>query len=217
MARVLLLCVIFGVAFGDVEFRSAWQGRWISFGDYYLSIHNCKENVCKLDVLKFEESIPSFSTKLRLLSYTKAEALNTDCSLVLKTTQRDTRSYETPSLVIETNTCEDKLGNIANYQQNKVYPAFDCKKAKTPNERTICDNADSSLAYFDIVLNDIYNELLKNLDSAKKSSLKQEQKSWLQSLESCKGALECMKNTYIERLIVLDSKYCAECEATNYE
>lgn len=217
MIRIKKIYFIFfvfcGLLYGDVQFRSAWQGRWVSFGDYYLSIANCRENLCELEIMKFGESLPEAKTTLKLLSYTQAQALNKDCELIFQTEQRNIQNYETPYLFVEQNTCyKDKINDEALYQQNKVYPTFDCKKAKNPNETIICNNADDvRIAYYDIVLNDLYNELMKNLDYKKRKILKQQQ-DWLRALDDCETDLECLNKAYIERITALENQYCAECE-----
>lgn len=215
--KILICLLVVNMAFGDVSFRSSWQGRWVAFGDYYIDIAQCKDNLCNFRVFAFQESKPRFNAKLRLLSYDKAEIYNKGCTLQLQVSSQraplkdSPASGDSPYLLATKNTCFAPLELGVSYQQNKVYPAFDCAKARTPNERTICHTSEILLGYYDILLNDFYAELLKNHDTKKAIALKESQKLWLEHVEACEGDVECLIKSYRKRLEELDRQYCMEC------
>ena len=205
------------VMFGDVEFRSSWQGRWVAFGDYYIDIAQCRDNLCTFRIFIFEESKPRFNAKIRLLSYDKAEVINKGCTLQLQVSSQRaplkeaSSSSDSPYLLATKNTCFSPLEVGVSYQQNKVHPAFDCTKARTSNEKTICHSSEILLGYYDILLNDFYAELLKNHDTKKATTLKESQKLWLENVKECDGDVECLLKSYRKRLEELDGQYCVEC------
>lgn len=215
LATALAFALLVSSALADVSFRSSWQGRWVAFGDYYVDIARCSDNLCTLGVWKFGSSKPSFSAKLRLLSYTKAEVADKSCTLLLQTTPKIPsdigKDAETPYLSVLENSCFARLDSALSYQQNKAYPAFDCTKARSKNELAICQSSDIMLGYYDVLLNDFYHELMKNMSRDKASALQASQKQWLERFGACEGDAECMLRAYKERVEEFGDRYCMEC------
>ncbi len=77
--------------------------------------------------------------------------------------------------------------------------SFDCNKAKTPVEYTICNNAE--LSSLDDQLATRYKEAIRTTD--KKESLKADQRRWLTIRNNCND-IECLKDVYINRIGALD-------------
>ena len=63
-------------------------------------------------------------------------------------------------------------------------PSFNCSKATTEVERTICSNK-RTLSNKDYEMAALYNMLYKELDEKNKTALKLEQKEWLKNRDQC--------------------------------
>lgn len=176
-----------------------------------------------------------FHTTLRLLDYTKAEMPDHNCQLealdmydpalqipirmrarackIDSTNAPDIAellSGERESLVESTKSnteSSDKSSRI--WQRVRVYPSFDCKKARTNNERTICGSSSMAIPLFDIVLNDMYALLLESKDH---KQIRAEQQLWLKNLAKCDGDESCLQEHYRARILELEERYCQECE-----
>lgn len=90
---------------------------------------------------------------------------------------------------------------------NMIYgneqPSFDCAKAKSAVESSICKNPD--LSYWDKLLAETYNQKKSNVE------FKKDYLSWLKDRDSCnlsgKGALYCLKGKYASILGLIYTKY----------
>ena len=81
--------------------------------------------------------------------------------------------------------------------------SFDCTKARTTTEKTIC--ADKTLASLDTKLAYNYN-YLKTLDIGSKSSqLQSDQRDWLKQRNACQEKNSCLRNAYETRIKALCS------------
>jgi uncharacterized protein YecT (DUF1311 family) len=83
---------------------------------------------------------------------------------------------------------------------------FDCRKARTDAEITICGHED--LAIVDRELGERYQEILKTISPARRYAFVAGQKKWLQKRNSrCtyKWIRECLSEMYLDRLQELDS------------
>lgn len=78
--------------------------------------------------------------------------------------------------------------------------SFDCSKANTLVEKTIC--ADPQLSDLDELLMASYKKALSNTSNA--APLKMEQKDWLKSVRDNCQDKECLKAAYTSRLAVLN-------------
>jgi uncharacterized protein YecT (DUF1311 family) len=80
-----------------------------------------------------------------------------------------------------------------------IKPSFDCDKASTPSEKTICSDAD--LAELDNLLAKAYS---KARSSACKKDLLKQQREWLNETSSCSSNVQCLKNSYKQRIQELE-------------
>lgn len=85
--------------------------------------------------------------------------------------------------------------------------SFDCAKATSDTEKTICSVQE--LAEADIEIGSIYNSLLSSLPSEGKQQLKQEQITWLKARNQCgrvKNVISCLKESYRNRIDVMNNR-----------
>jgi len=88
------------------------------------------------------------------------------------------------------------LGNEA--RSAEAQPSFDCKKAKSNNEKAICK--DERLANLDRDLAKIYGASLNAAEPFAGASLRKEQEEWLTSREKCSSDVACISDAYSQRL-----------------
>ncbi|MHA1537530.1 MAG: lysozyme inhibitor LprI family protein [Alphaproteobacteria bacterium] len=90
---------------------------------------------------------------------------------------------------------------------NEPGPSFDCKKAATPVEKTICD--DAFTGFRDGALGKLYSGLVKALSGKARKSLRQEQFLWLKARNRVCGRVadnarpNCLSKRYDKRLLRL--------------
>lgn len=82
-------------------------------------------------------------------------------------------------------------------------PSFDCAKATTITEKTIC--SDTKLAQLDRELATAYRKYLQTLSEFDQRSLKLMQREWVKERESCGSDINRLVRTYEERLALLTS------------
>lgn len=86
-------------------------------------------------------------------------------------------------------------------------PSFDCSKASSWSERTVCDNG--VLADLDAQMAALYRNMSGRLSGSELDALKQGQLAWLRQREGCKAnadTTECLRGIYRERIVQLDSR-----------
>jgi uncharacterized protein len=83
-----------------------------------------------------------------------------------------------------------------------VKPSFNCAKAKTVTEKTICGNRGLSNA--DARLGRIYSQLRHLLLKPKFRQLRKKQRAWLKQLNYCSGNVSCLLSTYERRIAELE-------------
>jgi uncharacterized protein len=82
-------------------------------------------------------------------------------------------------------------------------PSFDCRKAASVSERTICAN--TTLSRLDFQLGRTWETLLNAfIDSAQRTQMKQDQRTWIVRREKCGGDGDCIGKLYRDRLFTLD-------------
>jgi len=82
-------------------------------------------------------------------------------------------------------------------------PSFDCRKAASVSERTICANA--TLSGLDFQLGRTWERVLAAfIDSAQRTQMKQDQRTWIALREKCGGDGDCIGKLYRDRLSTLD-------------
>ncbi len=77
-------------------------------------------------------------------------------------------------------------------------PAFDCRKARSPDELTICRVR--GLSKLDRQLNELYT---RARNEAYGSNILQEQRRWLRERRDCRNNSYCLRNTYTQRIAEL--------------
>jgi uncharacterized protein len=89
--------------------------------------------------------------------------------------------------------------NAASHEQ----PSFDCRKAASLSEKTICANA--ALSRLDLQLGRIWKTLLDAFsDSVQKTQMKQDQTTWIALRERCGDDANCIGKLYRNRLSTLN-------------
>ena len=84
-------------------------------------------------------------------------------------------------------------------QRQRITPSFDCVKAKTYSERTICDS--DVLSSADAEMSNLYHAALQS--TADKNLLKQAQNSWRKNIRDACTSEECMISSYRTRIAQL--------------
>ncbi len=96
--------------------------------------------------------------------------------------------------------CLDSYGYLLeiNERTGVSGPSFDCARAATDSERTICSTP--LLWGYDRVVVDIYGYLRRNVGADQALILRSEQANWLSRRQRCGGNVECNLNHYLARL-----------------
>jgi len=81
---------------------------------------------------------------------------------------------------------------------------FDCKKARTTIEKTIC--SDSALGRADEQMNNAYKKLMKSLESVEAQNFQQEQREWLEfrNVNCLAEDVPCLLAINLERAAILN-------------
>jgi uncharacterized protein len=83
-------------------------------------------------------------------------------------------------------------------------PSFDCRKAVSVPERTIC--ADAALSHLDLQLGQIWRKMLEDfdLDGGQATQIRSGQRVWIVSRNECRDDAKCLGKLYRDRLSVLN-------------
>ena len=82
-------------------------------------------------------------------------------------------------------------------------PSFDCRKAASLSEKTICANA--TLSRLDFQLGRTWKKLLHDfIDSTQTTLMKEDQKMWIASRTKCGEDADCIGKHYRDRLSTLN-------------
>ena len=82
-------------------------------------------------------------------------------------------------------------------------PSFDCHKAASLSEKTICANA--ALSHLDFQLSRTWKKLLDAFsDSGQSPRLKADQRTWMERREGCGADSDCIAKLYRDRLAALN-------------
>ena len=82
-------------------------------------------------------------------------------------------------------------------------PSFDCRKAVSPSEKTICANAE--LSRLDFQLGRMWRILLDDfIDSAQRTLMKEDQRTWIARRTKCGDDADCIGKLYRDRLSTLN-------------
>ncbi len=80
-------------------------------------------------------------------------------------------------------------------------PSFDCAKAGTPPEKAVC--SDVTLARLDREVDGAYRLKLLFADAADRNAVRNEQRAWIETRNSCGSSLLCLTESYATRLKAL--------------
>jgi uncharacterized protein len=101
-----------------------------------------------------------------------------------------------------TKTMISLLGSIVIYTTSVNAASFDCAKASSIVEQTICNNKE--LSEIDIKLSTLYRSALSQ--TSQQNSIRAAQRSWLAERNNCGAELFCLKNSYNLRINQLENK-----------
>ena len=92
--------------------------------------------------------------------------------------------------------CVLGITNVA--AQGPRAPSFNCDKAATADEKTICDQY--ALSWLDRQLDRSWQEAIQRAGSEGTTALKSAQKKWLKSRRACGEDVNCLRRSYLGRL-----------------
>ena len=83
-------------------------------------------------------------------------------------------------------------------------PSFDCRKAVSVPEKTIC--ADAVLSHLDLQLSQMWRKMLGDfdLDDGQMTQIRSDQRAWMVSRNECRDDANCIGKVYRDRLSVLN-------------
>lgn len=79
-----------------------------------------------------------------------------------------------------------------------INPSFDCNKARTPAEKTICSSPD--MAVLDSRMAELYYARRRALRGGQRNALTRSQRAWLGRRNACKSDLACLIGVYRKRI-----------------
>lgn len=80
--------------------------------------------------------------------------------------------------------------------------SFDCGKARTPDEKTIC--ADRALNDQDVRMAQLYQITQRLVPMGSRDAIKDRQTVWLRERNRCRGERRCLSRAYDQRIGELD-------------
>lgn len=164
-----------------------WEGRWRADVVTHLIITDVDANGFEYSI---EEQVRPDSPNLTIEEQGKTSFLG---SLAAKSQE----SNDTLSLAIATDDRHDRTiayqGTIYQYERRAFRAGFDCDKATTPVEITICQ--DERIAAGDREMNRLYRDLLKTLPAEQTRTLRSTQRAWL-----TKRNRNCLRNDAVSRI-----------------
>lgn len=97
------------------------------------------------------------------------------------------------------------LAIIAGAVRPAAAQEFDCQRARTASERTICRS--DRLAGLDERMSALYSELKSAYDNRyQRNDLKMYQRRFLDARDSCGRDIECIRGAYLDQISVLESR-----------
>lgn len=214
LRMISMACVVVGLfsqvdAAAEDKYSGAWQGEW-AWGDNEpsgtISIYDCVQESC-IFILQSGSSqgVCDLSGKILLKSETSAVYTpdKTDSTCRFKLTQK----RQTLDIEEDTKGCREFCGpagdfgsGYTRYSRIRYYiPSFECRKAKSKIEISIC--GDEKLSNLD---RDLSNAFQVAKTHAKDKSLVSEQKRWvLKRNQTCLSDMnlkKCLEISYEERI-----------------
>lgn len=83
--------------------------------------------------------------------------------------------------------------------------SFDCKQARSPDERAICDSR--QLSELDVEMSVRYEMLTGLVAMGARGTMQDEQQAWLNMRRKCRGNQACLLSSYRHRLKILKEDY----------
>jgi uncharacterized protein len=93
--------------------------------------------------------------------------------------------------------------NASVAEAQNVSPTFNCNQRLNATERAICNNDD--LAYLDQDMVAVYNQLPQFVNSSRWRQIRNEQRQWLKTRNSCGANVGCIRRTVNRRVGVLNT------------
>jgi TPR repeat protein/uncharacterized protein YecT (DUF1311 family) len=162
--------------------------------DNIISCSSSRHRIYDVDVLGFpldEFWHVNFMNASIVLSWNSGESNKIVFCVSKEGEKKESKLEEVKEEVKED--AEEKAGNVAAVAIPQ--PSFNCDKAATFVEKTICGNA--TLAGYDKELAEEYKAILKNPE--KKTEVRDSQRNWIKERNTCKDE-ECLINSYKKRL-----------------
>jgi len=83
------------------------------------------------------------------------------------------------------------------------YAPLDCSKAKSPAERTICD--DYNLGQSEARMATLFTIATSLVAMGQRGNIQDDQRQWLQSRDACGKNLACLRASYAQRIKELEN------------
>lgn len=88
---------------------------------------------------------------------------------------------------------------------NAYGASFDCKQAKSPDERAICDSR--QLSELDVEMSVRYEMLTGLVAMGARGAMQDEQQAWLNMRRKCRNNQACLLSSYRHRIEMLKEDY----------
>jgi|GEM_PF-842154 len=106
--------------------------------------------------------------------------------------------------------CSDDLSCLSRTYNQRIFeleaklslkPSFNCAKATTKTENSICSN--SELSHADRQISELYSQLRRSLSKSDAKWLQKEQRAWLKRRNTCYDDVNCLLQAYEDRITEL--------------
>lgn len=95
----------------------------------------------------------------------------------------------------------EETGPVTAFRQK---PSFDCAKASTPTEYTLC--GDDYLASLDLSIDTLYFDLRDRLSGQSRQNLLESQRTFLKKRNRCEASVPCLVGIHEQRIVELGSR-----------
>ena len=205
---ILNLLLLASITAQSVAVSSGWQGKWDSAPKpvenpvvyYYYEITKASEGFNWKSVNRDVPYGPNERVRVGRADFvSQSQAVDSDNKLTFNLSVSE--SGERRLLV-----SSQGLDNEIFYFVPVFFKAgFDCRKASTAIEKSIC--TDKRIAMADLQINQQYKKARKKLSSIDRKSLRSSQRSWIKQRNKCfvagKVDMSCLALSYANRLATL--------------
>lgn len=186
-------------------YRYAQNQKLCSANDFYLSLRNYENKLLETYVAECEFKNTCMFLANHSLTYDSCERGDIDDMFFCESNQNEKLLAVLMATDLSTEGCEfPKVSAITNSNNKINYsPSFDCSKASTKIENTIC--ADNDLSLRDQYLTYLYKHSLQITDNAEE--LRSNQRSWIKERKSClksTSSARCLTGKYIYQINKLE-------------